>query len=246
MKASKEFIAKQNKLCLTPKTQTEYERILGRLNSELVKKMGKIVGIIEEEMNLSEDIINFSLYIPHEKFISENITLSDTEKILDKFCNDAQYAVLPKLPKEQEGGYFVIYPPVEDPFSDNFNNFRKMVTKITQQGIDTGKDAKKTLYLSANGDLWKEPKKKYCYRMTENSNKHKIVKLLADYKGEYVKTEIISKTLNGKKAKLVRGDIAKIKRKIKNNLSISNVIEGRPVSGYRINPKYRIIILKSE
>ncbi len=81
--------------------------------------------------------------------------------------------------------------------------------------------------------------------MDEGSDRHKIVRFLTTNRG-YSQTSIISSELNGKSEQSIRTEIGKInnnfqefiKPKPKNSL----LIEGRKGSGYRINPKHKIII----
>ncbi len=100
-----------------------------------------------------------------------------------------------------------------------------------------------TLYLNAVGDLYRDPKSKYCYPMEENSGRHRIVGYLVDNKG-YQKTADISAALDGKNEQSIRTEIGKIRSNIKKLLKIDGkrVIDGgRKESGYRINPNCKVI-----
>jgi len=101
------------------------------------------------------------------------------------------------------------------------------------------------LYLNDAGDLWREPKSKYCYPMGENSDRYKIVRYLASNNG-YQQTLTISSALDGKNEQSIRTEIGKIRRNITKFLRIKDegIIEGKKESGYRINPKYKIILKK--
>ncbi len=100
------------------------------------------------------------------------------------------------------------------------------------------------LYLNAVGDLWREPKDKYCYPMGEKSDRHKLLRYLATNKG-HKQTADISLALEGKNEQSIRTEIGKIRGNIKKYLNIDGkqvIEEGRKGSGYRIGSKYKITI----
>jgi len=102
--------------------------------------------------------------------------------------------------------------------------------------------AKETvLYLNQNGDLYREPKDKFCYPMNEKSNRHKIIRFLATNKG-YQLTEFISRELGIKSEKNIRTEIGKMRNNIEKHLKIKgkDFLQSKKESGYRINPKYKI------
>lgn len=124
------------------------------------------------------------------------------------------------------------------------------IPKIKMVGLRMPTSAKKIkinvskLYLNHIGDLWREPKKGNCYPMGEKSGRHQIVRLLATNSG-YQQTLTISDKLNGKSQQSIRTEIGKIRNNIKKFLHIpgKQILEdGRKGSGYRINPKFKIII----
>jgi len=98
------------------------------------------------------------------------------------------------------------------------------------------------IYLNQNGDLYREPKNKYCYPMSEKSNRYKIVRFLAMNRG-YRFTKFISKELDIKSEKTTHTEIGKIRNNIKKYLKIDgkDFLQGKKGSGYRINPKYKIV-----
>jgi len=97
------------------------------------------------------------------------------------------------------------------------------------------------LYLNQNGDLYREPKDRYCYPMGEKSNRHKIIRFLATNKG-YQFTEFISTELGIESEKTIRTEIGKMRSNIEKYLKIDgkDFLQGKKESGYRINPKYKI------
>jgi len=96
------------------------------------------------------------------------------------------------------------------------------------------------LYLSAEADLYRDPKGKYCYPMGKELSRHQIIKYLIG-KG-YQATSDIRMATSAKSDSSVRSAIMKINAKAKHDLKIGKLIEGRRTDGYRINPKYRIFL----
>jgi len=97
------------------------------------------------------------------------------------------------------------------------------------------------LFLNQNGRLYREPKDKYCYSMSEKGNRHKIIRFLATNKG-YQFTKLISAELGIENVKTVRSEIGKMRNIIKKYLKIegNDFLQSKKESGYRINPKYKI------
>ncbi len=106
------------------------------------------------------------------------------------------------------------------------------------------KKAPTQLYLNAVGDLWRNPKEKYCYSMEEGSDRHKIVRYLASHKG-YQQTREISASLIGKSERSVRQGIAKVNENFAEFIKMKDkFIESKIGSGYKINSVYTVQILK--
>ena len=112
--------------------------------------------------------------------------------------------------------------------------------RITKRGGRGNGDAP-ILYLNMVGDLWREPKSKYLYRMGEKSDRYSIVRYLSQNSG-YHRTSDISDALDGKNEKSIRNEIGKIKGNVKKFLKIdaNDFIQSRKGSGYRVNPKYKV------
>jgi len=104
-----------------------------------------------------------------------------------------------------------------------------------------------TLYLNQNGDLYREPKDKHCYPMGQKSNRYRIIRFIATNRG-YHPTKFISMELSIKNEKTVRTEIGKMRKNIEKYLKIDgkDFLQGKKESGYRINPKYKIIIRNNE
>ncbi len=96
------------------------------------------------------------------------------------------------------------------------------------------------LHLSADADLYREPKNKYCYPMSKEQLRHRIVKYLIGK--TYQTTPDIRMATEAGSDYSVRSAIMKINAKAKHDLKIGKLIEGRRTDGYRINPEYRIFL----
>jgi len=117
--------------------------------------------------------------------------------------------------------------------------------KSNKSGLKKKSPEKTILYLTTSGDLYREPKRKYCYSMGAKSKRYKIVKLLAEsIDMEYQPTSVIAFESGSKNEKVVRTEIGKIRNNIKKYLKINgkDFLQGKKDSGYRINPKYKIIM----
>lgn len=96
------------------------------------------------------------------------------------------------------------------------------------------------LYLSVDGDLYRKPKSKYSYPLHEAGNRIVIIKMLDS---SYRKTKSLLEEVPYKNRESLSQAIKEINRKFKYHIKIkNNLIEGRQTSGYRINPKYKIIM----
>lgn len=124
-----------------------------------------------------------------------------------------------------------------------FKNFLQIIHGSFLESIDTEESKnefnKIILHMNPSGELYRDPKAKHCYPMGEKSDRCKIIKFLTD--GGYKETRIIVNELGNKKEQTVRTEITKINKNVKNKLNINNFIEGKKGSGYRINPKYKVV-----
>jgi len=100
------------------------------------------------------------------------------------------------------------------------------------------------LYLNDAGDLWQEPKDKFCYKMGRDCQPHRLIKQLASRK-EFIKTSYLTLAIGSKSDKNTRSVIGKVNRKIKGDLKITepDVINSKPGCGYKINEKYDITLV---
>lgn len=112
--------------------------------------------------------------------------------------------------------------------------------KTTDSYFESVKDTE--IFLDSDGNLYKDPKREYCYPMGKDRDRYKIVCFLAKNEG-YQPTKLISYEVNNKSEKSIRTEIGKIRNNIDKYLKINgkDVIEGKKENGYRINPKYKFI-----
>lgn len=103
----------------------------------------------------------------------------------------------------------------------------------------------KNIYLNQFGDLYKEPKNKFCYPMGEKEDRHKIVRHILTNKG-YQQTSQIALIFDNKNEDSIISEIGKINSISRGKLTIKdNIILGKKGSGYRANPDYKFS-LKNE
>lgn len=97
-----------------------------------------------------------------------------------------------------------------------------------------------TIFLNQFGELFREPRAKYCYAMGEKSARHKVVRFLIQNSG-YQPTKLIAVEAENKNEQTTRTEIRKIRDNIKKFLKISgkDYLQGKKESGYRINPRYK-------
>lgn len=120
-------------------------------------------------------------------------------------------------------------------------NFRDVVEKYIERLSDQEIDNSGIIiYLDSDGNLWHGNKEQNCYPMGSTKGRFMIVRHLASNKG-FQSTDIISSILGGKDKQNTRNEISKIRNKISFYLKIDDLIESKKDSGYRINPKYKIV-----
>jgi hypothetical protein len=126
-------------------------------------------------------------------------------------------------------------------------DLEKSIARMTAEGAAYGLAAKKTksvdkkkvIYFSSDGDLYREPKAKHCYEMGKEKQRQKIVRVLLERK-TFVPTDELVLLTGSKNRKALHNAKLMINRKAKYNLGVENFITGRSVSGYKINPEYKI------
>ena len=115
---------------------------------------------------------------------------------------------------------------------------------IKQSAKASKTDNSYVLHLNKNGDLYREPKEKFCYEMKGAGNPLKILRYFAENPNTNFteSTDTIASNLEIETTQF-RGDVGKMRRMIKSRLELSVVpIVSRQGNGYRLNPKIEIVI----
>lgn len=100
-------------------------------------------------------------------------------------------------------------------------------------------DKKKVIYFSSDGDLYREPRARHCYAMVKEMQRQKLVRTLLERKA-FVPTDELVELTGSKNRKALHNAKLMINRKAKYRVGVENLIIGRSVSGYKINPEYKI------
>lgn len=107
----------------------------------------------------------------------------------------------------------------------------------------TGPTSKKTIvFISSDGDIYREPKSQYHFRMETASGRMKLVMALMASK-KYVPTRTLIQLTDLSSVKSVQSAVQAIKRSALKKLKIPDLIDGWQDSGYRINPE---VMMKKE
>jgi len=130
---------------------------------------------------------------------------------------------------------------------DKIVDLEKSVARMTAESAAYGLAAKKAkpankkkvIYFSSDGDLYREPKAKHCYGMGKEKQRQKIVRILLERK-TFVPTDELVMLTGSKSRKALHNAKLMINRKAEYRVGIENLITGRSVSGYKINPEYKI------
>lgn len=150
-----------------------------------------------------------------------------------------------------------IFEVGKDPFVHEFirDNYELYITrihfhltkKISLKPNHKTNSESLTLFLDQNGNLYKKLKPTCCYPMEEKSTRYKIIHFLAINEG-YQLTKDIFEELDAKSEQTIRTEIGKIRKNIWKYLKINGAdfLQGKKGSGYKINPKYKIIPKKNE
>jgi len=114
-----------------------------------------------------------------------------------------------------------------------------------ENGEDESKKDSSILYLDEDGNFWHGNKEKLCYAMGAKSDRLSILKYLTENDG-FQNVDDMATALGGKNKQNLRTEIGKIRQKVTHFLKINgdDLIESKKDSGYRINPKYKIVLMK--
>jgi len=99
MKILKELVEKQKKEKEKTKDVSYYKKLLLNKKDETIEKIGKVINIIEEEMNIFSDYGSheppYSTIISEEKILENKLLVPDTKKIIELIRSNP-YLALPK------------------------------------------------------------------------------------------------------------------------------------------------------
>ena len=206
----------------------------------IITERTKIIGMLKETqaleiklnpvVNISSGIFDGEKFTIHIKERSKLKSLRNEVIEKRKKTKKEKKIKQEEMPKNPWLVEITKMPPIEI----------RQPTGLSKQNIQ------KVVYLNQFGDLFREPRKKYCYSMGERSDRHKLIRFLIENKG-YQDTRLISSKLNNKSIRSVQTEIGKIRKNIHKYLKIDgkDLIQAKKESGYRINPKHKII-LKNE
>lgn len=191
--------------------------------------------------------------VPVEHLNAKGFDISDTRNALMRLKERGVITEIRHgwgfLEKAKGGKLIFVIRSAED-LNDDSGDVEAYVIKVAPariaQMIDGNKPAgAKTLYLNKDFDLYREPKRDYCYKMDKKGIPLKILKYFANTQGdEYENTKMIASDL-GMKSGQLRTEIGKLRTAVGERLGLGkNVqfIESRQGSGYRLNPKIEIVI----
>lgn len=200
---------------------------------DVLNKIQSLIKVNPEGNLLRYKIKNF-FSIDNKNSIKEDEILYDLRK----------WGALEIDNKEHIDNEITYYLKILPKFKDIYTNHENILTEKNKQ-TKKSKEKKLILYLNEDGDLWYEPKDKYCYKLGEKSNRHKIIRYLTTNKG-YQNTADISFKLENKSKQSTRTEIAKLRKNIKKFLNIDgkSILEARKGSGYKIGQKYKIKLIQ--
>lgn len=155
------------------------------------------------------------------------------------------------LEKQEDGKTIFIITREEEPDddSDDFEAYKiEIIPKRLAQMVGIHPEASKPgdvviLRLSKRGDLFREPKEKFCHEMQGKAIPLKILKYFINNPNEdyELSTKDIALDLDMEPQRL-RNEINKIRDSVKNSLGLKiDLFESRQGDGYRLNPKIEIL-----
>jgi len=190
------------------------------------------------------------LYVPIEHLKAKGFDLADSNNALWRLKENGivnQYKHCWGFFEVKKGGkkFFVITG--EDKHTDEdveVYEVKIVPEKISRLSKSEQQDKALVLYLNKNGDLYKEPKNKFCYEMKGKGVPLKILNYFIDHPNtDYQEnTATIAETLDISDKQL-RTEIGKMRSKSRSTFEFGDgieLIESRQNSGYRLNPNVQI------
>lgn len=250
-----------------PEKIENYKKELKKLSKSTLQKFKKVVDTIQEQVELEQWKHDIGCCVENRKFEQDGLLMSDVFDIRESLVKE--YKVLfylpneldePGEPGEKKESISFYSPYTLEPYATNFINFRKIINSLLKTDLKNNpeknkqreekkdeqkkkKQSKKILCLNLAGDLYKDSNKKHNYQMRAKSNRYRIIKYLAE-RPDYQETSALTSGLDVDNEKTIRTEIGKIKVNVKKYLKINDLIESRWGAGYRINPKFKIIMKK--
>lgn len=114
-----------------------------------------------------------------------------------------------------------------------------LATALTKNTVPPS-SLKPIIYISFDGDIYREPRGQYHFRIETSSRRMTLIRTLMESK-KYVPTRTLIDITGLATPKSVRSAVYAIKQLVEKKLKVPNFIDGWRDSGYRINPS---IILK--
>jgi len=241
---------------LEPKSIKEYERVLNKYPRHVLKKMHSFIDIAIDQ--IVSDAIQLNLL--GSKLDKEGLNVNDIENFHSIFSSK-QFQIFPPSEKlklfkhyrfeqietEDDYAYIELFPPAEQGRKNIFNIFEALKNLIQNPKDKITVGVEIEIFLDKHGNLWREPKEKFNYPIEKGSRRLTIVKLLIEHANkndDYIKTEKIADSIHATREQ-VRADANRIKPIARKNLKLQyDFIEGRQDSGYRINPSFKVKIIK--
>lgn len=206
-------------------------------------KITEALGNFVDGKFTSQEIIT----LQNRSFERRLVLVNYTNKVLSRICTPL---IAPEEPKNEKdiAFWFAVANPEKiymktkklGAGTQTKSSNKNISVKVAKKNIDIN------LHLGKTGDIWREPKNKYCYSMDEKSNRHKIVRFFIENIG-YQPIEDLIIELKSISKKTVSNEIGKINENVRKHLKLTklNFIEGRKGSGYRINSKIKIELINS-
>jgi len=123
---------------------------------------------------------------------------------------------------------------LRDEIKDQISRLEKILDQIKKE------DSPTDIFISENGEVWREPRSIYTHSFRKGSKRHKLIRSLAG-KDNCIKTIILRKKLGDISQTQLTKEKRIVNTLISNSLSIeTELIECKKSSGYHINRKFRL------
>lgn len=151
--------------------------------------------------------------------------------------------VISAIDLDEHTGNSTVEVIVNNPgFHEAYEQFEKAADLLDGVKGWPASHEKVILRLGPEGDLWRDPNPDLCYAMKKSSKRLEILNTLIELGSEqFYSTNQLARHLQ-RTDQALRREIGKINSRAKTHLHLTQpLILGRQDSGYRINPRYKII-----